>query len=634
MKTQKRVLPALLLSLFAATAAPSASAATFSNFYAFGDSLTDAGYYRPFLTAVGVPAALVAQMGRFTTNPGPVWSELVASYYGVPTGPSNANGGNIFAQGGARVDAIPGFSTPPGMAQRSISIQVTEYLARTGNVADPNALYAVWGGANDIFYNLGAFSQGAITAAQLQTNVLGAATAEIGQIARLRNAGARYILAFGLPNIASTPAFAGNPAAGSVTALSAGYNTTLFTGLQSQGIKVIPVDTFALFTQVYNNAAAYGFTNTTGMACGPFPPITTAATITSLFCYPGNTVPGGAEHYLFADSVHPTSASQAITAQFVESLIEGPSQYGLLAEAPLASRSAFMRTIGDSLAKGRIEDVGKVGVFVGGDASSYKIESSAGNNGFDNDVRGGVVGITMRASEAVTLGAAYGYSSNKASFGNNGGGFNTGEHVFAILGAVQWGGFYGTAILSRGDVDYSGINRNIVLGPVTTNATARATGSNAAAYFSAGYDFPIGRFKLGPTVAVTSQNVEVGQFDEAGGGAAGLRILSQTRKSEVWSLGARASMDIGNWTPWARITADRDRRDDGRVVSAVPLSMIAINPVYDIPAYVPESNYTTFSVGANATLGQNVALSLGYYNVSGRTSVKEDGFNAVVSFRF
>jgi outer membrane lipase/esterase len=370
------------------------------------------------------------------------------------------------------------------------------------------------------------------------------------------------------------------------------------------------------------------------MACGPFPPITTAATITSLFCYPGNTVPGGAEHYLFADSVHPTSASQAITAQFVESLIEGPSQYGLLAEAPLASRSAFMRTIGDSLAKGRIEDVGKVGVFVGGDASSYKIESSAGNNGFDNDVRGGVVGITMRASEAVTLGAAYGYSSNKASFGNNGGGFNTGEHVFAILGAVQWGGFYGTAILSRGDVDYSGINRNIVLGPVTTNATARATGSNAAAYFSAGYDFPIGRFKLGPTVAVTSQNVEVGQFDEAGGGAAGLRILSQTRKSEVWSLGARASMDIGNWTPWARITADRDRRDDGRVVSAVPLSMIAINPVYDIPAYVPESNYTTFSVGANATLGQNVALSLGYYNVSGRTSVKEDGFNAVVSFRF
>jgi uncharacterized protein YhjY with autotransporter beta-barrel domain len=126
----------------------------------------------------------------------------------------------------------------------------------------------------------------------------------------------------------------------------------------------------------------------------------------------------------------------------------------------------------------------------------------------------------------------------------------------------------------------------------------------------------------------------VGQFDEAGGGAAGLRIMSQTRKSEVWSLGARASMDLGNWTPWARITADRDRRDDVRNVSAVPLSMLAINPVYDIPAYVADSNYTTFSLGVNALLSRNVLLSAGYYTVTGRSSVKEDGFNAVVSFQF
>jgi outer membrane lipase/esterase len=634
MKTQKRVLPALLLSLFAATAAPDASAATFSNVYVFGDSLSDAGYYRPFLASVGLPAATVAAMGRFTTNPGPVWSELVATYYGVPTGPSNANSGNIFAQGGARVDAVPGVSTPPGMAQRPISAQVTEYLARTSNVADSNALYAMWGGANDVFYNLGLLSAGAITSAQLQTNVLGAATAEIGQIRRLRDAGARYILVFGLPNIAATPAFATNPAAASVTALSAGYNTTLFTGLQSAGIKVIPVDTFSFFNQVFTNAAAYGFTNTTSMACGPFPPITTAATVTSLFCNPSNTVAGGADTYLFADSVHPTSASHRITAQFVESLIEGPSQYGLLAEAPLRSRAGFMRSIGDSLARGRTEEIGKLGVFVGGNATSFKLESTTGNNGLDTDVRAGTVGVTVRASEAVTLGAAYGYSGNEADFGNNGGGFRTGEHVWALIGAVQWGGFYGTAILTRGDVNYSEIHRNIVLGPVTTTATARATGSNAAAYFSTGYDFPIGKFKIGPTVAVTSQNVEVGQFDEAGGGAAGLRILTQTRKSEVWSVGARASMDLGNWTPWARVTADRDRRDDGRSVSAVPLSMIAINPVYDVPAYVPESNYTTFSLGLNGILTRNVALSASYYQVSSRSNVKEDGFSAVVSFHF
>src|SRR6187455_2909520 len=101
MKTKKRVLPALLVSLFAGLGATGAQAqaAQFSGFYAFGDSLTDAGYYRGFLASAGVPAALVTEMGRFTTNPGPVWSEIISRYYGFTPGPSNANNGNIFAQG-------------------------------------------------------------------------------------------------------------------------------------------------------------------------------------------------------------------------------------------------------------------------------------------------------------------------------------------------------------------------------------------------------------------------------------------------------------------------------------------------------------------------------------------------------
>ena len=52
MKTKKRVLPALIFSLFAATAAGSASAQQFSQTVVFGDSLSDAGYFRPVLTAL------------------------------------------------------------------------------------------------------------------------------------------------------------------------------------------------------------------------------------------------------------------------------------------------------------------------------------------------------------------------------------------------------------------------------------------------------------------------------------------------------------------------------------------------------------------------------------------------------
>lgn len=40
----------------------------------FGDSLSDVGTFAPLASAVGG--------GRFTTNPGQVWTQLVAQYYG------------------------------------------------------------------------------------------------------------------------------------------------------------------------------------------------------------------------------------------------------------------------------------------------------------------------------------------------------------------------------------------------------------------------------------------------------------------------------------------------------------------------------------------------------------------------
>src|SRR6185503_5697681 len=107
MKTNKRVLSALALSVAAAFGPAPAQAAQFSNIYVFGDSLSDAGYYRGFLASLGLPAA---QMGRFSTNPGPVWAEILGQYYlGAPVTPSNA-AGTDYAQGGARVALAPGIT--------------------------------------------------------------------------------------------------------------------------------------------------------------------------------------------------------------------------------------------------------------------------------------------------------------------------------------------------------------------------------------------------------------------------------------------------------------------------------------------------------------------------------------------
>lgn len=634
MKINKRVLPALLVSLFAGLGATGAQAqaAQFSGFYAFGDSLSDAGYYRGFLAASGVPAALVTEMGRFTTNPGPVWSEIVSRYYGFNPAPSNVSGGNIFAQGGSRINSVPGVNIPPGQTSRPVSTQIDEYLAR--GAADPGALYSVWGGANDVFFNLAAFSAGAITQAQLQTNVLGAATAEIGQIARLKAAGARYVLVFGLPNIGGAPAFAGQPTASAVTALSAGYNTTLFTGLQGAGISVIPVDTFTLFTEVLANASAFGFTNTSGIACGAFPPVTTAATANSLFCHTSTLVAPNAQNtYAFADSVHPTTGSHRILGDFVKSLVEGPAAYGVLAESAMRSRESHIRSLADGIAMNRPAQEGTFSVFVAGDRTDFDI-GSAGFAGMETRTSSGTVGVSMRASDSVVVGASYGGTKHQSTLGGNAGEYRVGENIWSLFASLRWGGFYATGIASLADVEYSNLRRNIALGNVTRVTDANTEGSNTSGYISAGYDFPIGRFTIGPTVSVTLQDIEVNSFDEAGGGSAGLRVLQQKRKSEVWSAGLLASYRFARWTPWVRVTADEERRDDAREVSAVPLSMLAINNTYSVPTYRPDSSWITASVGVSVALSPTMALSAGYYYMDGRNNVKQDSIAGMLSVRF
>ncbi len=96
----------------------------------------------------------------------------------------------------------------------------------------------------------------------------------------------------------------------------------------------------------------------------------------------------------------------------------------------------------------------------------------------------------------------------------------------------------------------------------------------------------------------------------------------------------RASYAIGQWTPWLRVTADKERRDDESYVTATPLTLAAIGSSYDIPAYRPDTSFTTAALGINGLVTDRIAVSVAYFRVSGRSQVKEDGISGMVSIRF
>jgi outer membrane lipase/esterase len=626
------MLSAVALSVAAALGGAPAQAAQFSNIYVFGDSLSDAGYYRGFLASLGLPAA---QMGRFSTNPGPIWAEILGQYYlGAPVTPSNA-GGTDYAQGGARVALTPGI-TPPGQAERPISTQVSEYLSSHGNTADPNALYTMWGGANDFFVNTTLLQTGQITSAQFQTNLLAAGTAEVQQMGRLFQAGAQHVLFFMNFDPSMTPSAAGLDAAtrAAFTQLAVGVNTTILAGLTQNGMRPIPVDLFSLFNEIRANPTAFGLTNATGIACGPLPPA--APTPQALFCLVGLNVPAGAENsLLWADaSGHLTTAGNRIVAQYALSFIEGPYNYSAMAESPLRTRTLHVAGVNDGLMQGRQVQVGRLNIFASGGGGDFDIKAGLGNVGASHSLEASTVGLTVRPSEAVVLGGAVGQTRTTGSFGQDMGGYHALDTTWSLFGSMKIGGFWGNAVLSTADIKFSDIQRNIQLGAQRRTATASTGGSNQSAFVGAGYDFNLRGFQVGPLVSVTTQDVDVTSFDEAGAGAANLRIFGQKRKSEVWSLGARASMDLGRWTPWISITADQERRDDVRSVTAMPLTVIATGNSYDVPAYTIDSTFSTFAIGARGWITNNIALSASYYNVSGRSGTSEWGAGAVLSYKF
>ena len=91
-------------------AASGSASAQFTNTYFFGDSLTDSGSYAP-----GLPPGT----GKFTTNPGPVWAELFAQYYGFSAKPANQSAGRAIRRSCDHTEAELGFG--PGLQEQSFS---------------------------------------------------------------------------------------------------------------------------------------------------------------------------------------------------------------------------------------------------------------------------------------------------------------------------------------------------------------------------------------------------------------------------------------------------------------------------------------------------------------------------------
>lgn len=336
----------------------------------FGTSLSDAGTYSP----------VIAQQfggGRFTTNPGQVWTQNVANYYGGTLTPAVVGGfgkaltpagGFDYAQGGAEVSNAQGIGwAPNNLAATTTPIvtQVANYLSANGSF-NSNQIVLVEGGANDILANLNALlvavqtdigggmtPQNALLK-EVGTTLGPAAQALVTQVATIVAKGATHVVFVNVPDIGQTPlgvqAAAQNGAAAQqlISGVVQTFNGIVAAGLQAANLPagtVISVDAFTWLdqliasyqangfsvsntntacnlTQMQTSATAYAQQNPSVLLPGQTPAQFGAALASSLFCSPQTLTAANADQtYIFADQVHPATRTHLLFAQFVESKI-------------------------------------------------------------------------------------------------------------------------------------------------------------------------------------------------------------------------------------------------------------------------------------------------------------------------
>lgn len=319
---------AVALSAVATLTLAQASHAAFSQIVTFGDSLSDAG--NVFLATSGTNPPAPYFGGRFSN--GLIWSEVLATSLGIAAPTPSLAGGSANNYGGARTvvdDAVPSTQT-----------QANGYIAANGGSIDPNALYTIWTGGNDINY----------ASANNDFSGIPAASAGVASIVQsLIDAGAKSIIVANLPDIGLTPLGqdSGNP--GGATFLSNTFNSQLATALAgvtlgSANLEI--VDASALTTQIASEVTADPNPLTNGWGLSNVTDRCFDAAAAG-----GPTLCSNPDEYLFWDDLHPTAAAHVLVAD--EMLVAANTLAAAAVPVPAAAW-LFLSAIGAlGAAKGR-----------------------------------------------------------------------------------------------------------------------------------------------------------------------------------------------------------------------------------------------------------------------------------------
>ena len=348
-----------LLALAIGTAAPAAFAGPYSNLVIFGDSLSDTGNVLA-LTQVFTPATpfpvFPGAEGRFSN--GPVWVETLANGLGLGSAagpakqifdgttvlPLGAPAGNNYAYGGARTGLSGSAGATTGLLGQLINWNGGLFSGATGltRAADPNALYVVVAGGNDLRDGRSG------NAADRSTAANKAAESVVNSLGLLAQAGARHFLIASMPDLGATPEAHDLNLVAESTDITVKFNTALglfadgldaaFLGATGIDLDIRELDLFGLGQRIIDDARnnggkTYGITNVDTPCINP---LVNPLTQQKFYYVPGVTTTA-CDSAGSSDDLHPSAALHRLFGQQALAVaVPEPAPLALLAAALLA----------------------------------------------------------------------------------------------------------------------------------------------------------------------------------------------------------------------------------------------------------------------------------------------------------
>ncbi|MGK8252311.1 autotransporter domain-containing protein [Moraxella lacunata] len=575
----------------------------------FGDSLSDTGRLKDLVSEQDGAFGNALQPS-FTTNPDPVWTSLFAQSYGKtasPNTPDNPTGTN-YTVGGSQSARTATWADTSGAVSVNIPTtndQIKHYLANTNGQTDPNALYAIWIGANDLFY--------AIEHAN-PSQVANAVQATATDIETLNQAGARIILVPNIPDLSLTPLVQNHPALstqkGQVQLLTRMYNSGVFNALNGTTANVVPANTFALLQEAVANKEAFGFENADGVACHNKPNINPTS---SLACDKNSLMAGATgENYMFADLIHPSGRTHRILAQYYRSVIGAPIHMGKLSGELIKTGSAHDRHVYRQLdrlsgsqhsiwanvhASDRTDPTTQIGLDVVGSSSHTGAYLTHQNQDYALD--------STLSSDVKTIGMGLYHRHD--------------------IGNVRLKGVAGIDRLSidtHRRIDWEGANRSHT---GQTNARRFHVG------LQAGYGIDIGKATVRPLIGVHAQQVKVGDLVESEPAlSTAMRFGKQEQKSLQGEIGVDVDYIINpTLTLTGGIAHAHEFNDDGRIINAALTSIHEYTKGFNTDINADKSHATTAHLGiqgqlakANVHAGVHTTHQNGDTNLGGLVGVR------------